>query len=51
VILLPVVAVHEVGKAINPIGVKGQIEGSLQQGIGHSLTQDFISRPRRCGRP
>ncbi len=37
-----VVAVHEVGKAINPIGVEGQIEGGLQQGIGHSLTEDLI---------
>lgn len=37
-----VVAVHEVGKAINPIGVEGQIEGGLQQGIGHSLTEDLV---------
>ncbi len=37
-----VVAVHEVGKAINPVGVEGQIEGGLQQGIGHSLTEDLI---------
>jgi xanthine dehydrogenase molybdenum-binding subunit len=37
-----VVAVHEVGRAINPIGVEGQIEGGVQQGIGHSLTEDYI---------
>jgi xanthine dehydrogenase molybdenum-binding subunit len=37
-----VVAVHEVGQAINPIGVEGQIEGGVQQGIGHSLTEDYI---------
>ena len=37
-----VVAVHEVGKAINPVGVEGQIEGGLQQGIGGALTEDLI---------
>jgi xanthine dehydrogenase molybdenum-binding subunit len=48
--LIEVVAVHEIGKAINPIGVEGQIEGGLQQGIGHSLTEDFIV-DTRTGRP
>jgi xanthine dehydrogenase molybdenum-binding subunit len=37
-----VIAVHEVGQAINPIGVEGQIEGGIQQGIGHSLTEDYL---------
>ncbi|MCP4165397.1 MAG: molybdopterin-dependent oxidoreductase [Chloroflexi bacterium] len=37
-----VVAVHEVGQAVNPIGVEGQIEGGIQQGIGHSLTEDYV---------
>ena len=37
-----VVAVHEIGRAINPIGVEGQIEGGIQQGIGHTLSEDFI---------
>jgi xanthine dehydrogenase molybdenum-binding subunit len=50
VTILQVVAVHEVGKAINPIGVEGQIEGGLQQGIGHSLTEDFIV-DKKTGRP
>lgn len=40
-----VVAVHEVGKAINPISVEGQIEGGIQQGIGHSLTEDYVIDP------
>ncbi len=44
-----VVAVHEVGKAINPIGVEGQIEGGIQQGIGHSLTEDYVI-DRQTGR-
>ncbi len=37
-----VVAVHEVGRAINPKGVEGQIEGGIQQGIGHTLTEDLV---------
>ena len=37
-----VVAVHEVGRAINPLGVEGQIEGGIQQGLGHTLTEDLI---------
>ncbi|MFC2030615.1 xanthine dehydrogenase family protein molybdopterin-binding subunit [Chloroflexota bacterium] len=40
--VLQVVAVHEVGQAINPIGVEGQIEGGIQQGIGHTLMEDLI---------
>lgn len=45
-----VTAVHEIGKAINRIGVEGQIEGGIQQGIGHSLTEDFIM-DMETGRP
>ena len=40
--VLQLVAVHEIGKAINPMAVEGQIEGGVQQGIGHALTEDFI---------
>ncbi len=45
-----VIAVHEIGKAINPIGVQGQIEGGIQQGIGHSLTEELVIDPQ-TGRP
>jgi xanthine dehydrogenase molybdenum-binding subunit len=37
-----VVAVHEVGRVINRQGVEGQIEGGIQQGIGHTLTEDLV---------
>jgi len=30
------------GKAINPMTVEGQLEGSMQQGIGYSLTEDYV---------
>ncbi|HWR07042.1 selenium-dependent xanthine dehydrogenase [Sporomusa sp.] len=39
--LLKVVAAHDVGKAINPTGVEGQIEGGVVMGLGYALTEDF----------
>jgi CO/xanthine dehydrogenase Mo-binding subunit len=40
-----VVAVHDVGKAVNPTLCEGQIEGSVHMGLGYSLTEDFPSDP------
>jgi xanthine dehydrogenase molybdenum-binding subunit len=37
-----VVPVHEIGKVIHPIAAAGQIEGGVQQGIGHTLTEDYV---------
>lgn len=45
-----VVAVHEIGQAINRRAVEGQIEGGIQQGLGHTLMEDFVIDPR-TGRP
>ncbi|SDE88801.1 selenium-dependent xanthine dehydrogenase [Sporomusa acidovorans] len=39
--LVKVVAAHDVGKAINPTGVEGQIEGGIVMGLGYALTEDF----------
>jgi len=39
------VAVHDVGKAVNPQLCEGQIEGSLHMGLGYALTEDFPSDP------
>lgn len=36
-----VVAVHDVGKAINPMLCEGQIEGSVHMGLGYALTEEF----------
>jgi selenium-dependent xanthine dehydrogenase len=36
-----VVAAHDVGKAVNPNGVEGQIEGGLTMGLGFALTEEF----------
>ena len=39
--LLRYLAVHDVGKAINPLGVQGQIEGGVTQGLGFALFEDL----------
>jgi CO/xanthine dehydrogenase Mo-binding subunit len=39
--LLKITAAHDVGKAINPMLVEGQIEGGIAQGIGFALTEEF----------
>lgn len=36
-----VIPVHEIGKVIHPIAAAGQIEGGIQQGIGHTLYEDY----------
>jgi CO/xanthine dehydrogenase Mo-binding subunit len=36
-----VVAVHDVGYAINPVGLTGQIEGGLSHGFGMGLMEDM----------
>ncbi|NFO03816.1 selenium-dependent xanthine dehydrogenase [Clostridium botulinum] len=40
--LVKVVAAHDVGKAINPKNVEGQIEGGIVMGLGYGLTEDYI---------
>lgn len=36
-----VVAVHDVGKVVNPAACKGQIEGGVLMGLGYGITEDF----------
>jgi selenium-dependent xanthine dehydrogenase len=36
-----VVAAHDVGRAINPNGVEGQIEGGVAMGMGYALSEEF----------
>lgn len=35
------VAAHDVGKAVNPISVEGQIEGGVVMGMGYALTEQY----------
>ena len=36
-----VLAAHDVGKAINPVSVEGQIQGGVVMSLGYALTEDF----------
>lgn len=39
--VLKVVAAHDIGRAINPLALEGQIEGGIVMGIGNALTEEF----------
>jgi selenium-dependent xanthine dehydrogenase len=39
--LKTVTAVHDVGRAINPKNIEGQIEGGVVMSLGYALTEDF----------
>ncbi|MFC6679119.1 xanthine dehydrogenase family protein molybdopterin-binding subunit [Nonomuraea ferruginea] len=36
------VAAHDVGRAINPLSVRGQIEGAVVQGLGYALSERIV---------
>jgi CO/xanthine dehydrogenase Mo-binding subunit len=40
--VLRMVAAHDVGKAINPTLVEGQIEGGIAQGLGLALMEEYV---------
>jgi CO/xanthine dehydrogenase Mo-binding subunit len=40
--VLRVIAATDVGKALNPLGLLGQIEGGVMMGLGNALTEEFI---------
>jgi CO/xanthine dehydrogenase Mo-binding subunit len=44
VTVLKSVGCHDIGRAINPIAVDGQIQGGAMQGLGYALTEDYIVR-------
>jgi xanthine dehydrogenase molybdenum-binding subunit len=40
--LAKVVAAHDVGRAINPMLVEGQIEGGVHMGLGQALSEELV---------
>jgi CO/xanthine dehydrogenase Mo-binding subunit len=49
--VLTIVACHDVGKAVNPDGVTGQIEGGISMGLGFSLTEEILLEEGRIRNP
>ncbi len=51
--VLKAVTGHECGKAINPMGVDGQLQGSIVTGMGQVLYEGFVHSPRegQCFNP
>ncbi len=42
VFLLRYIAAHDVGRAINPLSVEGQISGAVAQGLGMALLEEVV---------
>ncbi len=40
--VLKIIAAHDVGVAINPQKIEGQIEGSVLMGLGYALKEEFV---------
>jgi xanthine dehydrogenase YagR molybdenum-binding subunit len=40
-----IAAIHDVGRIINPLGARSQVEGGIVQGIGHSLSEQRLLDP------
>jgi xanthine dehydrogenase molybdenum-binding subunit len=40
--VLNVIVANDVGKALNPLGLQGQVEGGVVMGLGNALTELFI---------
>jgi CO/xanthine dehydrogenase Mo-binding subunit/aerobic-type carbon monoxide dehydrogenase small subunit (CoxS/CutS family) len=38
-----VVAAHDVGKVLNPVAARGQVEGAVVMGVGFALTEEFVA--------
>jgi xanthine dehydrogenase YagR molybdenum-binding subunit len=40
-----VAAVHDVGRIVNPLGARSQVEGGIIQAIGHTLSEERLLDP------
>jgi xanthine dehydrogenase molybdenum-binding subunit len=40
--VLRVISANDVGRALNPLGLQGQVEGGVMMGLGHALTENFV---------
>jgi xanthine dehydrogenase molybdenum-binding subunit len=49
--VLRLVCANDVGRAINPMAVEGQMEGGVQMGLGYALTEEVIVKEGRVLNP
>ncbi len=42
--ILEVISVNDVGKAVNPLNVQGQVEGGVVQATGYAVLENFIQK-------
>lgn len=49
--VLRLVCANDVGRAINPMAVEGQIEGGAQMGLGYALTEELIVKDGKVMNP
>jgi len=40
-----IAAIHDVGRVINPLGARSQVEGGIIQGVGHTLSEERLIDP------
>ncbi|HJS19042.1 MAG TPA: molybdopterin cofactor-binding domain-containing protein [Anaerolineales bacterium] len=40
--VLKIISANDVGMAVNPLGLQGQVEGGVMMGLGNALTEEFI---------
>src|SRR5207248_7909806 len=45
VVVERIAAIHDVGRVINPLGARSQVEGGIIQGIGHTLSEARLVDP------
>jgi xanthine dehydrogenase YagR molybdenum-binding subunit len=41
-----IAAIHDVGRVINPLGARSQVEGGIIQGLGHTLSEERLLDPQ-----
>ncbi|MDP6657688.1 MAG: xanthine dehydrogenase family protein molybdopterin-binding subunit [Nitrospinaceae bacterium] len=49
--VLKLVCAKDVGRAINPMAVEGQIEGGVQMGLGYALSEELVVEEGRVMNP
>jgi CO/xanthine dehydrogenase Mo-binding subunit len=49
--ILNYTACHDVGRALNPMGIEGQIDGGVAQGIGFALLEEMLVEKGRLINP